>query len=206
MANTKKILDAIKAKDWHTASESFKETMTEKVSARLKQERESLTEDEKRFKTIGVSSNRPKISAKDIGKRAYPDYKGRKFRLKVVTRPMNLASYWDSGSRDYFVIFDLKSMRVTSNVPAQSAFDPQRPDLKGFTLTPGTAVVEHSIFMGKDTGITVHIHPDDAALVTEAKEQKWKCGNCGKIVIKNNPPARCPKCGTLHTTWRRDNR
>ena len=35
-------------------------------------------------------------------------------------------------------------------------------------LVPGIAVVEHSMFCGKDMGLTFHVHPDNAAKLLPA--------------------------------------
>jgi len=44
-------------------------------------------------------------------------------------------------------------------------FDPQSPK---FTLAENQAIVEHSHYCGKDMGITIYIHPDNASKLLPA--------------------------------------
>lgn len=98
-----------------------------------------------------------------IASAAFPEYSGRKFKIMVSDSPINCASYWDGGSRDYFRFLNLETMQVSAVVPAQSAFDKPIQGIDNVTLPLGFACVEHSIFCGKDAGITVHIRPENAA-------------------------------------------
>jgi hypothetical protein len=98
-----------------------------------------------------------------IVSRAYPSYRGRKFRLNVSDSPINCASYWDGGSRDYFCFANLATGEVSQQLPAQSAFDRPIRGIQDVTLPPGFVCVEHSIFCGKDIGITIHVLPENAA-------------------------------------------
>ena len=39
---------------------------------------------------------------KSMARMAFPNYTGRKFKLDNSGRPVNVTSYWDGGSRDYY--------------------------------------------------------------------------------------------------------
>ena len=95
--------------------------------------------------------------------KAYPSYRGRKFRLQVSDAPINCASYWDGGSRDYFVLANLVTDEVSREVPAQSAFDKPINGVQDVRLPQGFVCIEHSIFCGKDAGITIHVLPENVA-------------------------------------------
>lgn len=73
---------------------------------------------------------------------------------------------WSDGSRSTYQgvsIVDGGSVRITTQ---GSPFRPRVPD---YALVPGIAVVEHSVFRGKDTGFAVLLHPEDfQRLVTDA--------------------------------------
>lgn len=104
-------------------------------------------------------SNHPEVIA--LAKRAYPDYAGRTFRIAVATT-INVRSSWEGGSRSWFKFIRLDGTPDTVTVPAQSAFDPQIPGANAIPLVPGLACAEHTIFCGKDMGIRIHVHPENA--------------------------------------------
>ena len=106
---------------------------------------------------------------KGLVSKAYPNYTGRKFRLTVAERPINCTSYWDGGSRDYFVFANLSTGEVSSQVPAQSAFDRSLSGCEAIHLPEGFVCLEHSIFCGRDTGITIHVHPNNMARLLSAQ-------------------------------------
>lgn len=99
---------------------------------------------------------------KKIATTAYPDYKGRKFFAKIQERPIDTRSYWDGGSRDYFVFVDLRNGR-TMGVPAQSAYDKPMANADAIILPEHCACVRRKIFCGKEMGLTV-IFPSQAVL------------------------------------------
>lgn len=91
---------------------------------------------------------------------AFPTYRGRTFRYRLTESPMDVRSYWDGGSRDYFAIVRLAD-RAVLPIPAQSGFDRALPGADAVPMRPGFAIVEHSIFCGKDLGLTLYLHPAD---------------------------------------------
>lgn len=57
-------------------------------------------------------------------------------------------------------------------VPQQSAFDKPIANADSVQLVHGLACVKHTIFQGKDLGITIHVHQDNAhRLLPENKEE-----------------------------------
>jgi hypothetical protein len=92
-----------------------------------------------------------------IIERTYPNYRGRKVALCPQTYPLNCASYWDGGSRSYFVFLGINGNTVAA--PAQSAFDPHVAGLDNVTLPPNVVCVEHVYFCGKDCGLRIHYNP-----------------------------------------------
>lgn len=103
--------------------------------------------------------------------RAFPDYSGRTFKIRVANGPINVASYWDGGSRDYFRFVNLADSRVSAEVPAQSAFDRRIPGAEAVTLPDGLGCVQHAIFCGKDMGLTLIIPPSNAAGLLPPKSE-----------------------------------
>lgn len=101
---------------------------------------------------------KPDATIKAIVAECYPNYKGRKFAIETQDRPLNVASYWDGGSRDYFVFYCLSTGKAVP-MPQQSAFDKKLPGADSVELPDGIICVEHSYFCGKDGGITIHVNP-----------------------------------------------
>jgi hypothetical protein len=91
----------------------------------------------------------------------YPDYRGRKIFLCPQSYPLNVKSYWEGGSRSYFVFLKLDTFERAS-MPAQSAFDAQIRGADSVTLPENVACIEHCYFCGKDAGIRIHINPANA--------------------------------------------
>lgn len=109
-------------------------------------------------------SDNPLIAA--VCKVAFPDYTGKKCQLHYTDHPINMASYWSGGSRNFYVIVRLSDMKVMS-IPQQSMFDPQINGIEAFVIPQGYVVVEHCIFCGKDMGLTVNARTDGIKLIAE---------------------------------------
>jgi hypothetical protein len=101
------------------------------------------------------------IDVKKVALAAYPDYSGRKFKVVVETSPINVSSYWDGGSNNYFVFLRLDNLK-TWEMPGQSINDVKVEGAENVSLIPGMVCVEHTYFCGKDLGITIHVHPENA--------------------------------------------
>jgi hypothetical protein len=120
-----------------------------------------------------VKRSDPEVAA--IIAATFPDYTGQKVKFVVHDGALNLASYWEGGSRDYFVLLRLSDLK-TMQVPQQSAFDRPIRGIESFPMTPGVAVVMRSYVMGRDAGITIYVHPDDvnkAMLAAPTPELGW---------------------------------
>ena len=92
-----------------------------------------------------------------IVRRVFPDYKGRKFRLEITGRVHMYNTNWGGGSRNYYGAVRADGVsRAWLNMPA-----PWRNPVEGesFELRPDVVVVEHSYFCGRDSGITLYVHP-----------------------------------------------
>lgn len=110
---------------------------------------------------MAIYTNHPDV--KKIALSAFPSYTGRKFRVSVQESPMSVKSYWDGGTRSYYTFVRLDNAKAGPAVPVQHPFfDKQIEGADKVQLVPGLACVEHVIFCGKDLGVTIHIHPDNA--------------------------------------------
>jgi hypothetical protein len=97
-----------------------------------------------------------------IVRSAYPEYRGKKVCIEIRDYPIDVRSYWDGGSRDYFVFVNLATME-RAPVPTQSAFDPKLEGSDSVQLPQGFACVRRSIFCGKDHGIAIMVGSSDIA-------------------------------------------
>lgn len=97
-------------------------------------------------------------------------YTGKKFEAVVtqsVTIPFS-AGNWSGGSRDTYRLVNIEtgeSMAASDDMSAP--WDRQRKD-RTVELRPGFAVIRHTIFCGKDLGLTFFVHPDNAAKLLPA--------------------------------------
>ena len=90
-------------------------------------------------------------------------YSGKSFKAEVCEKVYipSYAGNWDSGSRDTYSAIELatgKSMAASNNYSAP--WDKDRKD-QHIALRSGFAVIRHSIFCGRDMGLTFYVHPED---------------------------------------------
>lgn len=114
---------------------------------------------------VQVSKSHPLIAR--IVKATYPAWKGRKVRIELCDYPLDCRSYWDGGSRDYYVFLNLATMQ-TMPMPAQSAFDRAVPGADAVTLPAGVICVQRSVFCGKDCGLRIIVGTQDSEQLTAA--------------------------------------
>jgi hypothetical protein len=102
---------------------------------------------------------------KSLAKLAFPGYRGRKYRLEYREK-LTTASYWSGGSRDTYCLIDLATRRPTPIAGINPiGFQGPTPTTQ---ISPGQVLVEHTIFCGKDIGITFYLNPADKHLFQEA--------------------------------------
>ena len=108
------------------------------------------------MQTISLESNQVPESLKN-------GYNGRKFKVKVTKSMTMHQTYWSGGSRSEYSGIALATGQLAA-VPGVAAPYEFGGDMEGksIALKPGFAVVEHSVFQGKDMGLTFYIHPDNA--------------------------------------------
>lgn len=113
-------------------------------------------------------SDAPEI--RDIAIKAFPGYSGKKFKVETFSGPMELRSYWDGGSRDYYVIINMKLGKAKA-VPENGI---QGKTFRISKLPEGFAVVRHSIFSGKDMGITIYVNPENMSkMLPKPDDTEW---------------------------------
>ena len=115
---------------------------------------------------VEVSRKIPAVAAV-IGA-AFPDYHGRKV-VVVAAEWHRVWDFWDGGSREYTKVVRLSDLKVvdSSSLPEsmRQSRDEGNPLSLAITdrplyLPPGFAVVVHSIYCGRDAGVTIKVNPD----------------------------------------------
>lgn len=108
--------------------------------------------------------------ARKLAHASFPEYTGRKFKVEV--RPegshVDVTSYWDGGSRDYYVILNLVTMKSAPVPQNGDAFTARK--IAPVTLHENLCVVNHAIYMGKDMGLTFIISEKNAAQLLPAND------------------------------------
>lgn len=118
------------------------------------------------METVYLSPN----EVPEVLRRACRGYAGTKFKVRAATQVRFDDNAWSGGTKSDYWGLDLATGEL---------FDPPRNDYgTPFTggvptveLEPGKAIVEHSRFCGRDTGITFHLHPENVALALPAPSE-----------------------------------
>jgi len=105
------------------------------------------------------------VERNDVPSILIPDfYTGRKFKIAVTGNfqiPFDHGA-WNGGSRDTFRVVNMTTGESVSLDDTESGMlamrDPKAD--RSFTMVPNYAIVRHTIFQGKDVGITIYVHPD----------------------------------------------
>jgi hypothetical protein len=100
-------------------------------------------------------------------------YQGKKFQAVVcesTTIPAD-AGLWDGGSRETFRVVELATGRAINPPGINQASAPwDKRESVTVDLQNGYAVVRHSMFCGKDMGLTFYVHPDNAQKLLPAPQ------------------------------------
>jgi len=102
---------------------------------------------------------KPDTFFKKMVETCYPSYRGRKFKISTKI-PSRLDSYWSGGSKDDFVFFELATGEIAQVNRNHPFYDKDQPS-KLKELPVGFVIVKHTMFQGKDLGITVYGNPED---------------------------------------------
>ena len=114
---------------------------------------------------IGIHTRAPEIV--QVLKTAFPEYNGHKFQLKTLTNGLSVGSYWSGGSRSYFKLVNLATLK-TMNVPES------RKPIIANNVPDGVALAQHDIFCGKDMGLILHVLPSNLSrLLVNKVELMW---------------------------------
>jgi len=103
-----------------------------------------------------------------IAKAAFPSYNGKTFCVSEFTGPMRLDSSWEGGSRSYFVVLDLASLRSITIPENGTPFSNGGKIERISELPVNAAVIEHCLFCGKDLGIRIYVRPENMAKMLPA--------------------------------------
>ena len=103
---------------------------------------------------VKLSVTNPEV--RRIVKATFPSYRGRKITFSPDIPRGELRSYWDGGSRTYYVFYQPstgKTWALGSNHPW---FEQHKSAPLCDAMPESVCLVAHSIFCGKDCGITIY--------------------------------------------------
>lgn len=108
----------------------------------------------------------------DLARACFPEYTGRTFRVEVATT-LHLRDYWSGGTRYYCRFVDLVTGRTVAaddlpRAAMQQQGNPYGLSMGEVALKPGVAAVEEIHFCGKNLGLRVTLHPENAAKLLPA--------------------------------------
>lgn len=97
--------------------------------------------------------------AKPITKLVFPDYRGRTYRLEFAETVTFWDTNWGGGTRNSYAAVRADGQSACLSVPAPWVNPVEGQTIK---LPPHVLMVKHTIFCGKDMGITISAHPSYA--------------------------------------------
>jgi hypothetical protein len=94
--------------------------------------------------------------ARPFAKAAFPQYKGRKFKLVFTPTVTFYDTNWSGGTRSQYVAIASDGRTALLHVPA-----PWVNQVEGKTvpLPEDAVIVEHTIFCGQDAGLRIYVNP-----------------------------------------------
>ena len=97
-----------------------------------------------------------KSQVRDILKVTFPEYRGRKFKVEFAETITFYDTNWAGGTKNIYVAVATDGRTARLNVPAPwvNAVEGAR-----MTMSLNVLIVKHTIFCGKDLGITIYAHP-----------------------------------------------
>ena len=97
-----------------------------------------------------------KSQVRDILKATFPEYRGRTFRIEFTPTVSFYNTNWSGGTRNIYVAVwsDGRTAKFNAPAPWVNVIEGQTIDMPQNVL-----IVEHTIFCGKDLGITIYAHP-----------------------------------------------
>lgn len=105
------------------------------------------------------------VSKKDvlpIVRASFPEWNGRKIRVKASESVRLHDLNWSGGTRSQYRACTINgaSIEAKRDLNAPAPWDNQYEGAK-CDIPQGIAIVEHSFFCGKDSGLRIHVNPLD---------------------------------------------
>lgn len=97
-----------------------------------------------------------KADVKPIVQATFPNYRGRTFEIEFTPKVTFHDTNWGGGTRNLYtaVASDGRSIKLGVPAPWQNAVEGKTMDLPEDIL-----IVKHTVFCGKDLGITIYANP-----------------------------------------------
>lgn len=105
-----------------------------------------------------------KVDVWAVAGRAFPEYRGRSFSVAISGRVVLHDLNWGGGTKNIYKAVSLTQDGAVNGLPALSPWN-NPAEGQALDIPVGWAVVEHTIFCGRDMGLTIHINTDDMARV-----------------------------------------
>lgn len=103
---------------------------------------------------------------KELVRKAFPQYNGRRISVQPFVGPIRLESYWSGGTRDYYALVSLvPGIDLAANVPENGT--PFTPDLKPLEVLPANgALVCYT--MGSYEHVTIYVNAENLSKMLPA--------------------------------------
>jgi hypothetical protein len=117
------------------------------------------------LKEAVVYVDKPDDTIRKIIQGTFPDYRGKKIQVVTGDFPTNLSSNWSGGSRNDYVFYNLANGKAKAVPESGTGFGkyPDTPKTDTTSMPDSVVLVKHTIFSGKDLGITIYAKPGAVA-------------------------------------------
>lgn len=105
---------------------------------------------------------------KEILQATFPDYNGRKIKIKTEF-PSSLHSYWSGGSKRYFRFYQPATGKLfhINDLDAPWIQYKENREFNPEMIPDSVILVEHRYFCGENLGITIYVKEPDYKLLEE---------------------------------------
>ena len=100
--------------------------------------------------------SRANPAVKQILAATFPNYRGRRIYFNPDIPSYELESYWFEGSRDYYAFYQPSTGKVWNLGGNHPWFEWKSPRPVATAMPASVCLVRHSIFLGRDAGITIY--------------------------------------------------
>lgn len=125
------------------------------------------------------------LDKKDVPEfmRTIGGYRGRKFKAVVTESVSVYGTQWDGGSRTQYYALALASPESLRQFRDPRPWPENMGDVGQVDIPPQCIIVAHSIFCGKDMGLTFYVRPENTATLLPEQSKAEDMTHAERVVL-----------------------